>query len=108
MDQCLADDELHQFMVFADVECQLDETNTFVTILICFAREDDDTISHHWGKNCIQEFIKTMIERKESVDVGTSKEIHIFFHNMRRFDGIFIIKELYDMNLKVEKVLSTG
>ena len=108
MEQCLTDRELLEFMVFADVECQLDETNTFVPIVICFVREDDDPIYHHWGKNCIQEFIKTMIEWKNSMDLGTSKEIHIFFHNMRGFDGIFIVKEMYEMNLKVEKVLSTG
>ena len=107
MQPCLADRELLEFMVFADVECQLDETNTFVPIVICFVREDDDPIYHHWGKNCIQEFIKTMIEWKNSMDLGTSKEIHIFFHNMRGFDGIFIIK-MYEMTLKVEKVLSTG
>lgn len=41
------------------------------------------------------------------MDVRTSKEIHISFHNMRWFDGIFIVK-MYEMNLKVEKVLSTG
>ena len=107
MEQCLTDRELLEFMVFADVECQLDETNTFVPILICFVREDDDPIYHHWGKNCIQEFIKTMLEWKNSMDLATSKEIHIFFHNMRGFDGIFIVK-MYEMTLKVEKVLSTG
>ena len=49
-----------------------------------------------------------MIEWKNSMDLATSKEIHIFVHNMRGFDGIFIVKEMYEMNLKVEKVLSTG
>ena len=47
MEQCLTDRELLEFMVFADVECQLDETNTFVPILICFVREDDYPIYHH-------------------------------------------------------------
>ena len=47
MQQCLADRELQKFIIFADVECQLDETNTFVPILICFVREDDDPIYHH-------------------------------------------------------------
>ena len=28
-------------MIFADVECLLDSTNTFVPILICYARDDD-------------------------------------------------------------------
>ena len=31
-------------MVLADVECILNRSNTFVPMLICYAREDDDTI----------------------------------------------------------------
>ena len=46
-----------QVMVFADVECLLDSTNTFVPILFCYARDDDDIIFHHWGTNCIQTFM---------------------------------------------------
>ena len=91
-------------MVFADVECQLDETNTFIPILICYAREQEDKIYHHWGENCLQEFLNTLLEW----GTNEKKPFHIFFHNMRGFDGVFIIKQLYDMNLKVEKVLSTG
>ena len=34
-------------LVFADVECILDRTNTFVPMLICYAGKDDDTIFHH-------------------------------------------------------------
>ena len=35
-------------------------------------------------------------------------ELQVYFHNFRGFDGVFIIKQLYDMNLKVSKVLMTG
>ena len=90
-------------MIFADVECQLDETITFIPVLICYASAANETIYHHWGTNCIQDFIKKLLEWKND-----KKELHIFFHNMRGFDGIFIIKEPFEMNLKVEKLSSTG
>ena len=35
-------------------------------------------------------------------------EMQVYFHNFRGFDGVFIIKQLYDMNLKVSKVLMTA
>ena len=49
-------------MVFADVECILDRTNTFVPMLICYAGEDDDTIFHHWSPNCVQTFINVLLK----------------------------------------------
>ena len=96
-------------MIFADVECLLDSSNTFVPILICYARHDDDTIYHHWGTNCIQTFIETMIywsnqDKKEE----DTKELHIFFHNLKGFDGCFMIDALYKMNLKVTEIMATG
>ena len=48
-------------MVLTDVECILDRTNTFAPMLIRYAREDDDTIFHHWGPNCVQTFINTVL-----------------------------------------------
>ena len=35
-------------------------------------------------------------------------ELQVYFHSFRGFDGVFIIKQLYDMNLEVSKVLMTG
>ena len=32
--------------------CQLDETNTFIPFLICYASAENETIYHHWGTNC--------------------------------------------------------
>lgn len=34
-------------MIFADVECQLDETITFIPVLICYASAANETIYHH-------------------------------------------------------------
>ena len=45
---------------------------------------------------------------KENNLKSNQVEIQVFFHNFRGFDGVFIIKQLYDMNLKVSKVLMTG
>ena len=96
-------------MIFTDVECLLDSTNTFVPILICYARDDDDTIYHHWGTNCIQTLIETMIDwSNQDKKEENTKELHIFFHNLKGFDGCFMIDALYKMNLKVTEIMATG
>ena len=62
-------------MVFVDVDCMLDRTNTFAPMLICYAREDDETIFHHWGPNWIQTFINTVLRWSNN----NKEELHIFF-----------------------------
>ena len=62
-------------MVFVDVDCMLDRTNTFSPMLICYAREDDETIFHHWGLNWIQTFINTVLRWSNN----NKEELHIFF-----------------------------
>ena len=98
-----------QVMVFADVECLLDSTNTFVPVLICYARDDDDIIFHHWGTNCIQTFLPAMMDwsNQDNKEEDT-KGLHIFFHNLKGFDGSFMIDALYKMNLKVTDIMATG
>ena len=80
-------------MVFADVECLLNRTNTFVPMLICYAREDNDSIFHHWGPNCVQTFINTVLRWSNN----NKEELHIFFHNLKGFDGIFMLDALYSL-----------
>ena len=67
-------------------------------------------MKHHiWGTSCIRKFLEkllTWLQEKEGK--RNQVEFQVYFHNFRGFDGMFIIKQLYDMNLKVSKVLMTG
>ena len=45
-------------LVFADIECILDSTNTVIPILICYTRGYSKNIFHHWGTNSIDLFIE--------------------------------------------------
>ena len=97
-------------LVFADIECILDSSDTFIPILICFSREDASTIHHHWGTNCVDLFLDTMKawtkeEKKKENGVRT---FHVYFHNMRGFDGVLTTNSLYKQNLKVTDQMGTG
>ena len=39
---------------------------------------------------------------------NNKEELHIFFHNLKGFDGIFMLDALYKMNLKVTDIMGTG
>lgn len=93
-------------LVFADIEYTIDDSRTFTPNLICFERETSEEKYHFWCKSCIREFINQL---KAWIKPTRGRlQLHSFFHNFRGFDGLFNIKKLYDMNLKVSKVLTTG
>lgn len=97
-------------LVCADIECILDSTNTFIPILICYTRGYSKNIFHHWGTNCEDLFIKRLLQwaKEEKAKDGGVQEFHIFFHNLRGFDGVFIMNSLYKLNLNVTDTMGTG
>ncbi|CAH3157607.1 unnamed protein product, partial [Porites lobata] len=40
-------------LIFADIECKLDSSKTFIPILICYTKGDSKKIFHQWGTNCM-------------------------------------------------------
>ena len=108
--------EKHRELVFADIECSIDDNRQFTPNLICYELESSDKKFGCEGRTCLQQFygdLQTVLkdikeERKKQHLQPYEGELHVYFHNFRGFDGLFIIKQLLDMNLKVSKVLMTG
>ena len=103
----------HKELVFADIECHIDDSRQFTPNLICVERESSDKKYHGWGRKCLHDFHKQLMTwlkevEKENNLKSNQVEIQVFFHNFRGFDGVFIIKQFFDMNVKVSKVLMTG
>ena len=100
--------------IFADIECLIANSNTFIPILICFTRGRDKTIHHHWGTNCVSLFLDTLQkwaqEEKEEEQEGKGKlpVYTVFFHNLKGFDGVLMMSTLYNQNLKVTEQMGTG
>ena len=99
--------------MFADIECCIDDNRKFTPNLICFERESSDKKYHGWGRPCLCDFHKQLMtwlkETEKQKGLRWNEiEMQVHFHNFRGFDGVFIIKQLFDMNVKVSKVLMTG
>ena len=107
-------------LIFADIECLIDDSNTFIPILICFTKGHLKTIYHHWGTNCVSLFLETLQKwgeeqrDEENERMGLEKgkgklpEYTVFFHNLKGFDGVLLMNTLYSKNLKVTNQMGMG
>ena len=105
--------EKHKELVFADIECSIDDQRQFTPNLICYEMESSDKKYGCEGRDCLKKFYIDLIALIKDVAAANELkpiqvELQVYFHNFRGFDGLFIIKQLLDMNLKVSKVLMTG
>ena len=103
----------HKELVFGDIECSIDDNRQFTPNLICYELESMDKPFGCEGKTCLRQFYVDLTKLIKDVAAANGLktiqvELHVYFHNFRGFDGLFIIKQLLDMNLKVSKVLMTG
>ena len=98
-------------LIFADIECLIDNTKTFIPLLICYTRGHGKTIYHHWGTNCVSLFLETVkgwAEAEKGEKGGNLPEYTIFFHNLKGFDGVLTTNTVYTNNLKVTDQMGTG
>ena len=95
-------------LVYTGFECLLSEENQFVPDMICYSQSDSDVIHTLKGTDCASEFIERMDELTEVPGFKKEREIHIFFHNLKGFDGLFIIQELYGQKREVTRQLTNG
>ena len=88
-------EDIEKELVFADIECTIDDSRTFTPNLICFEREASDVKYHFGGKSCIRKFLGQLMEweKEGQARKGWNKfQLHIFFHNFRGFDGLFRVE----------------
>lgn len=108
------DDEkkLPPLFVYADIECLVEPlengSKQFVADYICYATDehkpnDSDSFS---GEDCIQQFIEALYELTEVGDYD--RDVYVIFHNLKGFDGNFIVEELYRRGVPVENQLVNG
>ena len=88
---------------FADIECYLTEERDFVPNLICWSTEEDDDICHAYT---IEEFLNALEDLTEVEGDERPRKVITFFHNMRGFDGNFILEALYDQGRTVQRPLT--
>ena len=90
---------------FAPIECAFTKDQAFEPNLIYWSSEEDKDIHH---ATTINEFLDACEAMTEVEDDVRPRKVITIFHNLRGFDGNFLLKALYDQGHAVEKPLTEG
>ena len=78
----------------------------FVPNLICWSSEEDGDEVHH--SDSIEKFLEALQALTEVESDARGRKVITFFHNLRGFDGNFILEALYKQGRAVESSVTVG
>ena len=96
--------------VYADIEAMTMPNRQFQPNLLCYktSEEEEDAL---WGEDCCWEFVQKL-EKLAWIPAGKKKlkerPVIVLFHNLKGFDGVFILKALYQHRWRVTNQFSMG
>ena len=93
--------------VYADFEAMQNAEGVFVANLLCFSSSEEEDIHVLHGEDCTLQFLEQLDELAD-VDCDREREIIIVFHNLKGFDSVFVINELYQQQREVVEQLTVG
>ena len=94
--------------VYADYETMKDHEGMFIPNLLCFSSSEEDTIHVLHGEDCSLRFLQELDELADVPESDREREIIIVFHNLKGFDSVFILNELYQQQREVTEQLTQG
>ena len=110
-----AEEEPPPKLIYADIECLLTEERGFHPILLCYRGEwqSDTTVIRDQdcleGENCVDRFLDHLDDHAHPPTENVEEQpLIIIFHNLKGFDGIFILNSLYKAMRTVEEQLTIG
>ena len=95
-------------LVYADIEAFQNEERVFVPNLLCFSSAEEDTIHSLQGEDCVLNFLHELDDLTEVPGNEKQREVIVVFHNLKGFDGMFLIHELYEQQRPVDKQITVG
>ena len=80
----------------------------FVANLLCYSSTEEETIHALEGEDCTLQFLCDLDDLVDVPDSDGEREIFVVFHNLKGFDGMFILHELYQQQREVVDQLTVG
>ena len=94
--------------VYADFEAMQNAEGVFVANLLCYSSSEETTIHVLDREDCALQFLHNLDDVVALPDTEGGREILVVFHNLKGFDGMFILHKLYQQQRKVVDQLTVG
>ena len=94
--------------VYADFEAMQNAEGVFVANLLCYSSSEETTIHVLDGEDCALQFLRDLNDLTDLPDTEGEREILVVFHNLKGFDGMFLLHELYQQQREVVDQLTVG
>ena len=96
-------------LVYADIECLLTPDRGFVPNLLCYRGEWESNITVLRGEDCVDFFLAHLDDHAHPPHENVEEQpLIIIFHNLKGFDGIFLLNALYKAGRRVTDQLTIG
>ena len=96
--------------VYADIEAMTMPNRQFQPNLLCYQTSEGEQDAL-WGEDCCWQFVQKL-EKLAWIPAGKKKKkerpVIVLFHNLKGFDGVFILKTLYTHRWCVANQFSMG
>ena len=96
-------------LMYADIECLLTADRGFTPNLLCYRGEWQSDITVLRGEDCVDFFIAHLDDYAHPPTENIEEQpLVILFHNLKGFDGIFLLNALYKAGRRVTDQLTIG
>ena len=102
-------------LVYADIECLTDDERGFYPTLLCYQGEWQQTVTTLRDRDCddgktvVDVFLDHMTDFSYPATGPVEEQAHvIIFHNLKGFDGVFLLNALYKDERTVEDQINVG
>jgi len=93
--------------VYCDYEAITDAEGNQTPIILCLEDDDEDQFCSFYGPNCTADMFDHLESLAVDVD-GDDREVIVLFHNLKGYDGMFILQHCYATYREVTDQITVG
>ena len=93
--------------VYCDYEAITDAEGNQTPILLCLEDDEADITAFFYGPDCTADMFQHLESLAVDVD-GDDRNVIVIFHNLKGYDGMFILQHCYDTHREVKDQITVG
>ena len=93
--------------IYADYEAMTDAEGVQTPILVCCESVEEEDTHVFYGESCTEDFFEYLDELTVD-DYDDERQVIVIFHNFKGYDGMFVLKYLYDTHREVTNQVTIG